>query len=179
LSSPRIEPELAPAPTFAAPAVPAPIAAPSDAAASPIERAAPPTGPRPAPASEAAAPRSAPDARAAPKADAELPRLRLGAPAGDDDIFKPRREAGSTPGDGATSLDLDAARKRAREIASEATGTRGILPALPPPPERKSKESIALEKAIKPDCRTAYAGMGLLAVPALVASTIGDGGCRW
>jgi len=74
---------------------------------------------------------------------------------------------------------MEAARKRAREIASQATSTRGILPALPPPPERKSKESIALEKAIKPDCRTAYAGMGLLAVPALVASTIGDGGCRW
>jgi hypothetical protein len=35
------------------------------------------------------------------------------------------------------------------------------------------------EIKVKPDCRNAYAGMGLLAVPALVASTIGDGGCRW
>ena len=84
------------------------------------------------------------------------------------------------PGDSsATHIDMDAARQRAREIASEATSARGILPALPPPPERKSKESTALEKAVKPDCRTAYAGMGLLAVPVLVASTIGDGGCRW
>ena len=74
---------------------------------------------------------------------------------------------------------MEAARQRAREIASETTSTRGILPALPPPPERQSKESHALEKAVKPDCRTAYAGMGLLAVPVLVASTIGDGGCRW
>jgi hypothetical protein len=179
LTTPRIERQLAPpAPTLALPAVAAPIAGP-DAAAAPIERAAPPAGARPAPASEAASPRSVPDARGGPKTDAELPRLRLGAPAGDDDIFKPRRDAGATSGDGPPALDLDAARKRAREIASEATGTRGILPALPPPPERKSKESIALEKAIKPDCRTAYAGMGLLAVPALVASTIGDGGCRW
>ena len=81
----------------------------------------------------------------------------------------------------APALDLDAARKRAREIASDASPTRGILRALPPPPERRSKESIAMEKEIKvkPDCRNAYAGMGLLAVPALVASTIGDGGCRW
>lgn len=179
LTTPKIEHQLAPAPTLTVPAVAAPIAAPSDAAAAPIERTAPPAGARPAPASEAASPRSAPDARGEPKTDAELPRLRLGAPAGDDDIFKPRRDAGATSGDGPPSIDLDAAHKRAREIASEATGTRGILPALPPPPERKSKESIALEKAIKPDCRTAYAGMGLLAVPALVASTIGDGGCRW
>lgn len=173
LTAPRIEPQLEPAPTLAAPAA----AAPSDTAPSSIERAAPPSAP--APPSGVPAQGPAPDASAAPKADAELPRLRLGAPAGDDDIFKPRRDAGAIPGDGAPALDLDAARKRAREIASEATGTRGILPALPPPPERKSKESIALEKAIKPDCRTAYAGMGLLAVPALVASTIGDGGCRW
>lgn len=174
LTAPQIEPQLEAAPTLAAPAA----VVPSDTAPSSIERTAPPLRAGPPP-SEATLQGPAPDASAAPKADTELPRLRLGAPAGDDDIFKPRRDAGATPGDGAPALDLDAARKRAREIASEATGTRGILPALPPPPERKSKESIALEKAIKPDCRTAYAGMGLLAVPALVASTIGDGGCRW
>jgi hypothetical protein len=95
-------------------------------------------------------------------------------------MFKPRRDVAAPPGEsGAPPIDMEAARQRAREIASEATSTRGILPALPPPPERLSKESHALEKAIKPDCRTAYAGMGLLAVPVLVASTIGDGGCRW
>jgi len=37
-----------------------------------------------------------------------------------------------------------------------------------------------MEKAAKPDCRTAYAGMGLLAVPALVAAAVSDdAGCRW
>jgi hypothetical protein len=36
-----------------------------------------------------------------------------------------------------------------------------------------------MEKALKPDCRDAYASMGLLAVPALVVSAVGDGGCRW
>jgi hypothetical protein len=95
-------------------------------------------------------------------------------------MFKPRRDIAAPPGEsGAPRIDMEAARQRAREIASEATSTRGILPALPPPPERLSKESHALEKAVKPDCRTAYAGMGLLAVPVLVASTIGDGSCRW
>jgi hypothetical protein len=110
-----------------------------------------------------------------------LPRLHFDAPAAEEDIFRPRRDVGvpsAEPG-GAPRVDMDAVRKRAREIASETGSTRGILPALPPPAERKSKESLALEKAIKPDCRTAYAGMGLLAVPALVVSTIGDGGCRW
>ncbi len=129
----------------------------------------------PAPSLVAPSPSAAPVAAPA----AQLPRLQLGAPAADEDIFKPRRDA-AAPGDsGSTHIDMDAARQRAREIASEATSARGILPALPPPPERKSKESTALEKAVKPDCRTAYAGMGLLAVPVLVASTIGDGGCRW
>ncbi len=142
LAVPRIDNELAPAPSLVAPSPSAaPVAAP----------AAPATQP---------------------------PRLRLGAPDTDEDLFKPRDAA--APGEsGGPHIDMDAARQRAREIASEATGTRGILPALPPPPERKSKESTALEKAVKPDCRTAYAGMGLLAVPVLVASTIGDGGCRW
>ena len=182
LTAPRIEPRLVPTPSLNVPSPsPAPNPAPSDRGTQPIESA-PPAAARPPPAtnSEGRAPSAVPDLRAAPAGGAELPRLRLGTPPGDDDIFKPRREVVAPSGEGgAPAVDLDAARQRAREIARESAGTRGILPALPPPPERKSKESLALEKAIKPDCRTAYAGMGLLAVPALVVSTIGDGGCRW
>ena len=37
----------------------------------------------------------------------------------------------------------------------------------------------AIAKAAKPDCRTAYAELGLLAIAPLVASTVGNGGCRW
>ena len=178
LAVPAIDQELAPSPNLVAPSPSAaPLPAPSDAVPSQAERAASPASARPPPVpatSEVAAP--------APATAAEPPRLRLGTPpaGADEDIFKPRRDVAAPEGEpGGTRIDLEAARKRAREIASEATSTRGILPALPPPPEKKSKESIALEKAIKPDCRTAYAGMGLLAVPALVASSIGDGGCRW
>lgn len=181
LTAPRIDHELAPSPNLVAP-TPTPSVAPLAAPAgtpSPAERAAPSAGAKPAPASEAAAPAAVPGARAAPTA-AEPPRLRLGAPGPDEDMFKPRRDVAAPPGEsGAPRIDMETARQRAREIASEATSTRGILPALPPPPERLSKESHALEKAVKPDCRTAYAGMGLLAVPVLVASTIGDGSCRW
>jgi hypothetical protein len=106
---------------------------------------------------------------------------RPGPPAVEEDIFKSRRDISSPPAE-APRIDLDAARKKAaREIVTEGTGSRGVftIPA-PPPVERKSKEASALEKAIKPDCRTAYADMGLLAVPVLVASAIAaDGSCRW
>jgi hypothetical protein len=111
------------------------------------------------------------------------PRLRLGAPDAGDEIFKPRSDtvAPSAEPGGAQRIDLEAGRQRAREIASERPGYRGVVPlAIPPPPEdKKTKLSEAIEKALKPDCRDAYASMGLLAVPALVASAVGNGGCRW
>jgi len=182
--APRVAPLIPAAPIerLAAPPLPRELAAPVELAP---PREAPPL---PAPLDHLAVPRIenelapvpslvAPSPSAAPAA--QPPRLRLGAPAADEDLFKPRRDAAAPGESGGPHIDMEAARRRAREIASEATSARGILPALPPPPERKSKESTALEKAVKPDCRTAYAGMGLLAVPVLVASTIGDGGCRW
>lgn len=180
VDAPRVERELAPAPNVVAPSQAViPPATPAE-----VERKTPPASARSAPVpSEAPVP--VPDARAVPgervgPATVQPPRLRLGSPAGpDEDIFKPRRDVVPAGESGAPRLDMEAARERAREIASETTSTRGLLPALPPPPERQSKESHALEKAVKPDCRTAYAGMGLLAVPVLVASTIGDAGCRW
>ncbi len=91
-------------------------------------------------------------------------------------MFKPRTDVPAEPG-AAPRIDLEGAKKRA--IAREGAGSRGLIPVVPPPPERASKEARALEKAIKPDCRDAYAGMGLLAAVPLVASAIGDSGCRW
>jgi hypothetical protein len=96
-------------------------------------------------------------------------------------MFKPRRDTltPAEPGAG-PRLDLDEARKRAaRDIVREGSGSRGMLPVVPPPPDRESKEARALAKAAKPDCRTAYGDMGLLAAVPLVASAIGNSGCRW
>jgi hypothetical protein len=77
-------------------------------------------------------------------------------------------------------LDMEQIRQRAREIATEGSGSPGFLPLqIPVPVEKKSKLADQLEKAIKPDCRNAYADMGLLAVPALVAGAVADVGCRW
>src|SRR5262249_32600053 len=98
-------------------------------------------------------------------------------------LFKSRGD-GATPAtttDDAPHLDLQATRQRARDIAS-GSAYRGIAPVIPPPPpvERKSKLAEAIEKAAKPDCATAYSGMGLLAVVPLAVATVSDnGGCRW
>jgi hypothetical protein len=59
------------------------------------------------------------------------------------------------------------------------TGQRGVLSLLPPPPERKSKLGDDIDKAGKPDCRTAYAQNGLLAVIPLAVDAARDKGCKW
>lgn len=181
LSPPRVDRTLEAAPAVAAPTPRAPA---SESPVPGVAQPAIPASAAPQPAAAATTPGAAepnPAPTAAPAAEPKLPRLRLGAPpAPDEDMFRLRRDVVS-PADesGGLRIDREAAQQRAREIASEGGSTRGILPALPPPPDRKSKESSALEKAVKPDCRTAYAGLGLLAVPVLVASTIGDVGCHW
>jgi len=50
---------------------------------------------------------------------------------------------------------------------------------MPPIPPKKSKLESAIENARKPDCRTAYAGLGLLAAVPLIANEFGEGTCRW
>jgi hypothetical protein len=78
------------------------------------------------------------------------------------------------------SVDLDEMRRRASQIAREGVGQRALLPfPMPAPPPRKTKTEEALEKARKPDCRTAYKDMGLLAAVPLIANEFGEGSCRW
>ncbi len=138
----------------------------------------------PAPrAAPAAAPATAkPAATAAEPAGAREPASAGGPSPRDSPIFDNRRPPAAeapSPG-GAPRIDLDAARARAREVAREGTGNRALLPfAMPPAPERKTKEQLAIEKAWKPDCKDAYKGLGLLAVVPLLANEIGEGTCRW
>jgi hypothetical protein len=157
--------------------VPAARAAPAEAVTRPAAETAPATVPR----TERIVPQEISPARPQVSPPEPLPPLRYGTPEADQDIFKPRRDVDTTPGQ-TPRIDLDAARKKAaREIVQEGSGSRGIF-TIPAPPsvEKKSKEAMAMEKAIKPDCRTAYADMGLLAAPVLVASAISaDGSCRW
>ena len=51
---------------------------------------------------------------------------------------------------------------------------------LPRPPEQKSKLAIEIELSGKADCRTAYSGLGPLAVVPLALDALKkDGGCKW
>ena len=112
----------------------------------------------------------------------DLPPLRFGTPELDAEVFRPR-VVSAPDAEGSSHVNLDAARRRAREIASEESTSRGVLPvfnAPPPAAERKTRLGEGIEKAAKPDCRTAYAGLGLLAIFPLMASTVSDTmNCRW
>ena len=65
-------------------------------------------------------------------------------------------------------------------MAREGSGNRALLPfAMPPVPEKKGAMEQAIENARKPDCRTAYQSMGLLAALPLIANEFGEGKCTW
>jgi len=176
---------LAPAPIEreVAPPVQLPLRAAPAVPAAPIERMEPAkietevAPPVEAPASSAARPAAQSTPRPAPAG--QTPQ-RLPSPDAGEELFKSRRDTETAPSE-APRIDLDAARKKAaREIVSEGTGSRGVFTVPSPPVEPKKKEAMPLEKALKPDCRTAYANLGLLAAPVLVANAIAaDGGCRW
>ncbi len=48
-----------------------------------------------------------------------------------------------------------------------------------PPIDRASALGRAIQKAAQPDCREAYAALGLLGLVPLIADTVMDRGCRW
>lgn len=161
-----------------APARAAPTAERDSAEIAPVRERAPPAAAAPGRAPAAQAP-----ARTAAPTGAELPRLRLGAPDVDEEVFRSRRDVvePATETGGASGITAETLRRQAREIAREGSGSRGVLNLVPPPPPQERKDALAegIAKAAKPDCRTAYAGLGLLAVVPLVASSVGNGGCRW
>ena len=160
VAPPRIEP--APKPAEVAPMPDAAVAVPAAPAnvAQPIQR-------REAPARVERAPAipSSPFAPSGPAIDSNVNR------AGDP---------GTKYDPTAPSLDLEAMRQRAGEMARSGSGNRALLPfAMPPVPPKKSKMETAIENARKPDCRTAYAQLGLAAVVPLIANEFGEGNCRW
>ena len=176
-----------------APAIPTPpvLRAPVEVPAIPVPRTesvvprttAPPTSP--APTDPGSALTTQPPSSAAPSqpprssAPLETERLRE-APS---PFRTPPRGAGQeSPAYDPTapSIDADAVRRRAGQLGREGSGNRALLPfPMPAPPDRKTQLETAIEKARKPDCRTAYADMGLLAVVPLIANEFGEGKCRW
>ncbi|MEO5677763.1 MAG: hypothetical protein ABIQ84_09450 [Usitatibacter sp.] len=167
LAPPRIEP--VPKPVETAPSQEIPVSPKPPPTIERVEPRLPPTTrPEPveAPAKiEREIPRSAPSALGEGRGEGLIPRRT-----------EPSREYDPT----APSIDLDAVRSRAGEIAREGIGRRGLL-AFPMPalPERKTKMETAIENARKPDCRTAYQNLGLAAIVPLIANEFGEGKCRW
>jgi hypothetical protein len=182
---PRIEAEaLAPVAPAAAPVM---RPAPRDAAPLAEPRVPPASAPPPAdaqPARVGATPPSptAPGAVLAPTGPARLdfgPRRSV-----DPDLAalvgEPVPEAPPTPSKPA-GLDLDATRALARNLhrAPAATKPGQALDLSVPRPDAESTLGRAIGKAAQPDCRVAYAGLGLLGVPFLLFDTVTDTGCRW
>ena len=180
IAPPAIERNLAP------PVEPlSPRKVPVDAAA-PARESAPAAQPAlrstPADVAPASAPGKQAPSRTGTPAAGEPQRLRFGAPGADDELFGTRRDAPAAETGAPPAVTVESMKKRAREIAAEGSTSHGVLNLIPPPPpvERRDKLAEDIAKAAKPDCRTAYAGMGLLAVVPLVASSVGNnGGCNW
>ncbi|MGZ5598690.1 MAG: hypothetical protein ACXWG3_18765 [Usitatibacter sp.] len=144
-----------------------------------IESAPVQSAPAPAPA-PATTPRPAPSASDRPVIREEA-APRFNAPPGSpDSVLRGERAPSSNYDPTAPAVDVDAMKKRAGDLARSGSGQRAILPfPMPPVPEKKSKIEAALDKAHKPDCRTAYSSLGLAAVVPLIANEFGEGTCKW
>jgi len=174
---------LAPTARVATPAEPAPVPA-----APPLRRVAPI-----APAAVAAAtmapiqalptqaPVGLPALAASPRGTAgpAAPTLPAGRPDAGPQVGY---DVATAPGPPASAprLNLELPRLRGGQLSR--LGGAGVLPLLPRPPELPDKLARDIDKAAKADCRTAYQGLGLLAVVPLAADALGGGkgsGCKW
>ena len=140
------------------------------------ELAAPPLPPAPL---SPAAPLLPSDAAASPATSA-VPVIGPGpgAPDAGTRIGQDLATPASTPASAPPRLNLQLARPRGGELSRG--GAMGLLPLLPRPPDLPDKLAKDIDKSGKPDCRTAYAGAGLLAViPLAVDAVRKDSGCKW
>lgn len=90
-----------------------------------------------------------------------------------------------TPSDGRAAdasplVDLDAAREIARQTVrsppDRAAATERKVPDLSEPETVLGRK---INQATRADCRTSYAGAGLLAIPLLLRDAAREAGCKW
>ena len=74
-------------------------------------------------------------------------------------------------------IDLESAYAAARLAAKPPVGQSGAERQILLPLEKETPLGRSISQAARPDCRTAHAGLGLLALPLLLAAT--DSGCKW
>jgi Meckel syndrome type 1 protein len=139
----------------AVPAAAAAVAAPAVAAASVLP------------------PAASPVTAALPSGGAPAGLADAGTRLGHDVAGAPALPASAPP-----RLNLQLARQRGGEISRGLGG--GVLAVLPRPPEVDDKLGQQIAKTAKVDCRSAYAGAGVLAVVPLVAESLRkDSSCKW
>jgi hypothetical protein len=82
-------------------------------------------------------------------------------------------------GDSAPHLDMKAARATARLIDKHRKD--GLVARVKPDPplQRDDRLERAIERARRPDCKSAYSGLGLLAVIPLAKDAVTGTGCKW
>ena len=127
--------------------------------------------------------RAKPDATTTPSSSPSVtPSTRIGDGA-DDALSRDRARIPSASGTPSSKpdLSLDTLRQRARDIAAQGTGPRTVLPfPTSPKPPPKTRAQQAFDKALqRPDCKDAYADMGLAAVVPLVWDSVTNKGCKW
>jgi len=89
----------------------------------------------------------------------------------------PAADAPAAPA--APAFDMGAARKTARLIEKHRKDGLVALPKPDPPLQRDDRLGRAIERAHRPDCKSAYAGLSLMAVIPLVKDTLTGTGCKW
>ena len=143
----------------------------------PVEVIKPKREPKPVSKPKLATARETPAAATAPAASPQAITVVPASPAtptASADTF--RQETPETP-----KFDMEAARKTARKMAGERDPSKvgtavGQIPDKPLQTETQLARDIAQGK--RGDCRTAYAGAGLLA-PVLMLLDKKDSGCKW
>jgi hypothetical protein len=184
----RIEVRLAP------PRTPAPAPEPARTTAAPAATSSAPAAPSPsrprartrhAPAAPARAPAPAYATRPAPARETPDTNEQLPTPAA---APNDTQAASGTPSDSPSTptVDIASARRAARLIARESGKATVTLPARKPvvdPNADRAEPIDPIEAARRKDCKTAYAGAGLLAIIPLaidaVRSAANDSGCKW
>jgi hypothetical protein len=129
----------------------------------------PPAAPKPAAIAASTAPARPPRAIVRPAVASNAP------PA-----IAVERSQSATPAEvpvNAPAFDIDAARTAARAVAKEEGS--GMRSGATLKETREEKLGRSIEKARRHDCKTAYAGMSLLAVIPLAIDTVTDTGCKW
>lgn len=87
-----------------------------------------------------------------------------------------RNELDSSP-----AVDIDAARQIARQMAraKDQNPNQQLPRRVASDIERETPLAQAIARSARSDCRTAYAGAGLFAIPLLIRDAVTDSGCKW